>query len=93
MVSTFLIAIVVVVVGAKISGKLLQGSEMSLALFSGSLALFHNEPKQLGHGRFRGWWWLVLARSAAMSACHPGVCRIIRGKAKRVLTRKILVAI
>ena len=56
LISTIFIAIVVVVVGAKISGKLLQCSEMSLSLLSGSLTLLHDEPKQLGRGRFRGWW-------------------------------------
>ena len=87
LVSTFIVAIVVI--GANVSGKLLQSGEMSLALLTGSLALLHNECKELGSGRFRG-WWRALVGSAATSACHPGVCRIIRGKAKRFFPRGML---
>ena len=75
LISTFIVAIVVI--GAKVSGKLMQGSEVSLALL-------HNETKQLGSGKFR-WWWRVSVRSAATSAYHLGLSRIIRGKAKRFL--------
>ena len=90
LISTIFIASVVVVVGAKISGKLLQCSEMSLTLLSSSLTFFHDEPKHLGHGRFRGWWWLVLVGSTATGACHPGVYRIKMRQGKKGSHKEVL---
>ena len=64
------IATIVVLVGVG-SSKLLQGGEMSLTLFPGSLAILHDDRKQLSSGGFWRWWWcrvLVVA-----SVRHPGI--------------------
>ena len=68
---------VVVVVVLGIRGELLENSKMGLTLLASSLAVLHNDPKQLGRGRFRWWWWFV-ATMASSSSCvnHHDIKRV-----------------